>query len=282
MKQIIIIGAPRSGTNMLRDILCKFGKVGTWPCDEINYIWRHGNIFHKNDEFDKSLAKPKIKNYINKKFNEIATKYNLEYVVEKTCANSLRVPFVDEILPNSIFIFIYRNGIDATYSAFKKQNSKIDIIYILKKLRFVPIFDMPYYAMKFIVYRILKFFPSKRKLMMWGPQFHELDKDLSSHSLIEICALQWKKCVDMSENAFLNINKNRIIRVRYEDFVLEPKKVLEKILRQLDINFIDGEIENAVKFVSKNSVGKGNFRFNKNQKNDIYNVIKDSLNRYGY
>ena len=36
---VIIIGAPRSGTNMLRDILTNFEGIETWPCDEINYIW---------------------------------------------------------------------------------------------------------------------------------------------------------------------------------------------------------------------------------------------------
>jgi len=34
---IIIVGAPRSGTNMLRDVLTSFDGVCTWPCDEINY-----------------------------------------------------------------------------------------------------------------------------------------------------------------------------------------------------------------------------------------------------
>ena len=40
----MIIGAARSGTNMLRDVLTSLDGVDTWPCDEINYIWRHGNI----------------------------------------------------------------------------------------------------------------------------------------------------------------------------------------------------------------------------------------------
>ena len=50
-KPIIIIGAPRSGTNMLRDVLCNLDGVGSWPCDEINYIWRHGNVKNPSDEF---------------------------------------------------------------------------------------------------------------------------------------------------------------------------------------------------------------------------------------
>ena len=41
---LIIIGAGRSGTNILRDSLCKVDGVVTWNCDEINPLWRHGNI----------------------------------------------------------------------------------------------------------------------------------------------------------------------------------------------------------------------------------------------
>ena len=33
---VVIIGAPRSGTNMLRDVLVGVGGYATWPCDEIN------------------------------------------------------------------------------------------------------------------------------------------------------------------------------------------------------------------------------------------------------
>ena len=35
---VIIIGAPRSGTNILRDTLTSLSNVGTWGCDEIPYL----------------------------------------------------------------------------------------------------------------------------------------------------------------------------------------------------------------------------------------------------
>ena len=75
-KKLIIIGAPRSGTNMLRDLLCSIDGVGTWPCDEINYIWRHGNLKENTDEFKSHHASEKaiatlIKNLINLQQNMI-------------------------------------------------------------------------------------------------------------------------------------------------------------------------------------------------------------------
>jgi len=53
---IIIVGAGRSGTNMLRDLLAQLPEFSTWPCDEINYIWRHGNRGFETDEFTREMA----------------------------------------------------------------------------------------------------------------------------------------------------------------------------------------------------------------------------------
>ncbi len=65
---VIIIGAARSGTNMLRDLLVELPAVGTWPCDEINYIWRHFNAAHPDDEFPPELATPRVRDYLRQSF----------------------------------------------------------------------------------------------------------------------------------------------------------------------------------------------------------------------
>ena len=74
-KNIIIIGAPRSGTNMLRDVLTSINGIETWPCDEINYVWRHGNVFYPSDEIPVENASPAVKRYIQKSFKLAKNKY---------------------------------------------------------------------------------------------------------------------------------------------------------------------------------------------------------------
>ena len=98
MNEIVIIGAPRSGTNMLRDILTSLDGICTWPCDEINYIWRH-EIWYILPIFEIPATKvtTSIKKFINSCFDDIRDQYKSDIVVEKTCANSLRVPFVDKV-----------------------------------------------------------------------------------------------------------------------------------------------------------------------------------------
>ena len=100
-KPIVIIGAPRSGTNMLRDVLCNIPDFSSWPCDEINYIWRHGNARYPSDEIPKEKATSSVKDYIQNCFEEIRKRTGSNFIIEKTCANSLRVPFVDAVLPNA-------------------------------------------------------------------------------------------------------------------------------------------------------------------------------------
>ena len=57
---LIIIGAGRSGTNALRDALTSLPGFKTWPCDEINAIWRFVNYSVPYDEFIVEHATPAV------------------------------------------------------------------------------------------------------------------------------------------------------------------------------------------------------------------------------
>src|SRR5690606_6118161 len=154
VQKLIIIGALRSGTNMLRDVLTSFDGVETWPCDEINYIWRYGNARYPSDEIPVSAVRPRVKTYIRQQFDKLAEKTSAQIIVEKTCANSLRVPFVDEIMENAKYIFIVRDGMDSVGSAKLRWTANLDLSYVLQKARFIPILDIPYYALKYARNRV--------------------------------------------------------------------------------------------------------------------------------
>ncbi|MDG6777375.1 sulfotransferase [Thiomicrorhabdus sp. zzn3] len=279
---IVIIGAPRSGTNMLRDVLCEFQGVGTWPCDEINYIWRHGNIRSETDEYTIEMARPDVKKFIRKEFDQFAKQENLNFLIEKTCANSLRVPFVDQVVPEAKYIFIVRDGVDAVGSATLRWKAKLDIPYILKKVRYVPWSDLPYYGFRYIGSRIYKFFSKEQRLSFWGPQFNGLNEALDKYSLEEVCALQWQRCVDLSEDAFQKMSDDKIVRVKYEDFVSNPVDELTRILQELHIPFETIRAKEAVKSVTSRSIGKGRKALNDGQLKAVSGLLSETLQRYGY
>ena len=279
---IVIIGAPRSGTNMLRDVLCQFQKVGTWPCDEINYIWRHGNVGSETDEFSVDMARPKVKEFIRKEFDNFASDNDLNFLVEKTCANSLRIPFVDQVIPEAKYIFIVRDGVDVVGSAAIRWKAKLDLSYIVKKVRYVPLLDIPYYALRYLGSRAYKFFSSEQRLSFWGPSYIGLNKDLKQHSLDEICALQWKHCVDSSSESFSSMPQDKVIKTSYESFVKNPIIELRKILEFCNIPFDDGSIKKSVAGVTKNSVGKGRSSLDERSIKNIENLISGTLKNNGY
>lgn len=280
--KVIIIGAPRSGTNMLRDMLVRLPGVGTWPCDEINYIWRHGNLRYPSDEFTPEMVTPEVQKYIRRQFEKISHKNDLDVVIEKTCANSLRVGYVDRLLPDAKYIFIVRDGLDAVGSALHRWTASMDIPYLMRKARYVPPSDLSYYALRYMKHRMYRMFSKEKRLAMWGPAMDDIDELLMQYSLPEVCALQWQACVDKAETSFSNIKPDRIICIRYEDFVLEPFIEYEKIARFIGKNVPD-EVETYLKGnISSASINKGRSYLTASGVSALRPLIADTMERYGY
>lgn len=279
---IFIIGAARSGTNMLRDIITQLPQFATWDCDEINPIWRHGNLSHPNDVFTAEMATPNVKAFIRKEFTKIAKRYDAKYIVEKSCANSLRVPFLNAIFPQAKYIFIYRDGRDTVVSAAKRWKADFDLNYTLKKLRYVPLSDFLYYAGKFGKNRVKQIFSQKKQLSFWGLHLENMEALLDEHTLYEICALQWKAAVEMSDQAFSTMSDEVTLRIRYEDFVISPKKEFKRLLSFVDFKLIDPEVEKMLVHVSAKSIGNYKKELSKDELTSINQLLKPTLERFGY
>ena len=147
---VVIVGAPRSGTNMLRDVLTSLPGVATWPCDEINLVWRHGNRSEPSDELTAQQARPAVAAYVRGQFEKVRGRCDSPVVVEKTCATSLRVEFTRAVLPDAKYLFITRDGIDAAASSMDRWHAPFDLRYTAAKARFVPPSDLPYYGARFV------------------------------------------------------------------------------------------------------------------------------------
>lgn len=281
-RNVVVIGAPRSGTNMLRDVLCTFDGVATWPCDEINYIWRHGNVRYRSDEIPTARVTPAIQTYVRKQFEWVARKYQAHTVVEKTCANSLRIPFVDRILPEAKYIYIYRDGLDTAGSASLRWTASLDVPYLLEKVRFVPLMDLPYYGGRYLWSHLYRLLAREKRLAFWGPALHDMKSVLEQHSLNEICALQWQRCVENAERSFAKIPDDRVIRVCYEDFVQNPGDELKRVLAFISVQASDQQVKAAVSGVSSRSVGKGRAALSDGEVVKLESLVGSSLDRYDY
>ena len=278
---VIIIGAGRSGTNMLRDILTRLPGVVTWPCDEINYIWRHGNVTHPTDEFSAAMVTPKIKRFVTRAFDRLA-KPGVTHVVEKTCANSLRVGFVEEAVPNARYIHLVRDGRDVAVSAAKRWKAPLDLPYILRKARYVPMSDVHYYASRYLMARLHRFKSTEKRLSSWGPRFDGMDHAHTNHDLNEVCALQWQRCVERSDDAFASIESSRVCQLRYEDFVVNPAAHIRNIGTFIGLPISPVEADSFAAGVSAGSVGAAQRCLTPDQWNRLSDLVAETLEKHGY
>lgn len=267
---------------MLRDVLVSLDGFTTWPCDEINYIWRHGNVNYPSDALPISNCLPSTKNYINGCFKKISKNSPGDIIVEKTCANSLRVNFVDKVFPEAKYLFIYRNGLDVIGSAKLKWVSNLDLKYILKKARFVPFTDIPYYAIRYLWFQILRFFSPEKRISIWGPIIHDMKNIKKKYTLTEICGLQWKECVERAEEALSNMPKDKVMRISYEDFVHNPSLHTSRILKFLNKKISQEHIRHAVKDVTPKNIGKGELSLTKDEIIKLKTLLKNTIIKYGY
>ena len=282
MKQLIIIGAGRSGTNMLRDILSSAGAISTWPCDEINYIWRYRNASQPTDVFSGKMVNDSTKFYVKKQFEKIAKENKTDWVLEKTCANTLRIPFINEIFPDAKFIHIIRDGRDVACSAKERWTAKLDLPYLMKKARYVPLRDLPYYASKYAWSRLYKCFSSQKRVSTWGPRFKGIDDVFRTHSLTLASAIQWQECVKTSIHDFKNIDKKRVVEIKYEDFTYKPAEELEKIISYFKLPMKVSDVAETLNGVSTKSVGRWHNKLSEIESEQIISQCGELLKQLGY
>lgn len=281
---LVIIGAGRSGTNALRDSLVKLDGFATWPCDEINPVWRHGNIGHPDDAIPASAATAVVRHFIRKSFVRIWRRTGCpRIVVEKTCANCLRVPFVDAVLPEARFIHIVRDGFDVMASARKRWSGELDVAglaYYLAKARCAPIADLPIYALRAVRNHLAIRLGRRAHFDVWGPIFQGM-ADLRDVPLDQRIALQWSACVTSANAALQAMAPDRVFDLRYEDFVAEPVAQLERIMHWLGRAPSRSDLVAAAGTIQPTSVGKGRHAASAIDR-DTLAVLEEPMKLLGY
>ncbi len=279
---VFILGAGRSGTNVLRDVLTRLPHFATWPCDEIQPIWRHGNINWPSDELTINHARPEVTTFIQKQFYKQWKRLGEPaYLVEKTCANTLRVPFIDAIFPDAKYVQILRHGVDVVKSAEKRWSGDLEVPsfwYFYAKAKYIPPMDLPAYLWSFLSKRIGLLTGRAKQLSTWGPRFRGID-EAASQSLPEICAMQWCASVTATNRGFESIDKARRITVFYEEFIRNPTKVLSEILEFLDVQCSSKQLEMATSIVRVKTVGKNQ---NAPCNSDVLDILEPCLTAVGY
>ncbi|NNE27836.1 MAG: sulfotransferase [Saprospiraceae bacterium] len=232
---IFIIGAARSGTTLLGEILSYHDDLAYWL--EPKYIWRYGNPGAKDDFRPKSDASNKVSQYIQKRFSHFTKSQDKSRFLEKTPSNCFRIEFINAIFPNARFIHIIRNGEDVWRSAFKKWTSKPAQSALWRRLTSneIPLSELAYYGGAFIrdvVGRNL--YPDRG--FIWGPAFPDMAAYRKTHNIELCCAKQWVESVEYAQKGFQNIESDRVFTLRYEDLINDPRSTVSPLLSFLGLS----------------------------------------------
>ncbi len=284
---VIIVGAPRSGTNMLRDVLASAPGIGTWACDEINLLWKHGNLDVPHDELPPERATPAVSRYLHRRFEALGRHQGSEVVVEKTCAVSLRVPFTRALFPEAKYVFIHRDGIDAAASTMRRWNAPFELGYTLRKARYVPVLDLPRHVGSLVRKRatqrvrreVRRADRDLRVGTWWGPRPRDFRELQRTHPLEELAFVQWQRCVEQAADGLAGLPENQLLEVRYEDFVADPTGGTARVLDFIGRPGLLAATDTAR--VSSGSVGKGRSQLGPDAVARLEDLGRQTLDRFG-
>lgn len=279
---IIIVGAGRSGTKFVRSLLAASSQSVAVPYD-VNYIWRYRHEHLPHDAIPAENCTPAIARYISKMIWRLADDPDNSapvYVVEKTVSNCLRVDFVNKVFPTAKFIHLLRDGRAVVESSWRMWRQKPSKSYMFRKLRYMPLSSYRYgfwYMTNLVRGRL----SGRSGTYIWGPRYPGIQEDLKKRSVLEVCAIQWRECVEAALDAFERIPPERHRTIRFEDLVNNPE-----CIRDLAGFLGFGDEESIIKqysgTVEKSNNYKWRARFSSAELVAIWPIIQKTMRTCGY
>lgn len=224
-RPIVILGAARSGTKLLRTLVGASSATLATPYD-MNFVWRWGNERVPHDALPADLATPRVVRFIQQ---QLAKSAGLKLgdqctLVEKTVSNVLRVSFIRRVLPGARFVHIVRDGRDVVESSLRCWREPPSAAYLIRKMRRFPFALCLPYAVKHAVRCVGKVFNHAGSVSSWGPRYDGIDGDVKSQPLAYVCSQQWLRCIESFENSRRSLGPSDLYEVRYEDLSLQPEQ----------------------------------------------------------
>lgn len=229
MKPVIVIGAARSGTKFLRDLIGSSAASCVVPFD-VNYVWRYGNDDMPDDALPPERCTAEIAAHIRDHLAQIAGNPNHadgrvpKFLVEKTVSNCLRVPFIDRVFPNAVYVHLVRDGRDVVESSVRMWRAPINVAHALGKLKSMRFSNLSY--VRWYLGNIIgALFTKNQGVKIWGVRYPGIARDIELLSVPEICARQWRYCIEAATAHLEELPSSRVINVRYESVTSDESEV---------------------------------------------------------
>lgn len=279
-RPIIIIGAARSGTTLLGELLARHPDVAYWV--EPKYIWRYRNPTAPTDRRDAKEATPQVKRYIRSTFASFVANREGTRFMEKTPTNCFRIPFVYEVFPDARFVHLVRDGRDVALSAYQKWTSppKKEALWRRLTTLEIPLRDLPFYTVDFLRDVIgRQLYPERA--YVWGPHVPNLAEIKNQLGVLQACGYQWKESIQAARRGLERIPTDQQFEVRFEHLVQEPKDVLGEILAFAELQVRDAVLKYARDVVRPEAGSRWRAESNHNVA-QLTTIIGPILDNLGY
>lgn len=303
IKPVIILGAPRSGANLLFDLLGSSKYL--WSLyREGSDIWNNFYKFKKmelnNDLLTDENLDEESKVFINSEFHKYSInndllayiiqnhlypnenmhgilnfvyKSNLFYkklfareyrLVEETPANCFRVSFLNKLFNDCKFIFFKRDGRANVYSLIEGWQARHRHIRLKSPPVKVKIDGYDGSSWKFVL----------------PPGWEEY----ANKSLPEVAAFQWITSNSYALEALKEIPEDRKIIISYEEFNDKTFEVTKKLTHFMDIHFSKNlrDLSRGYEKANVSSSKKEKWKKNKEVIEDVLPMIEPMMKKLGY
>ena len=276
---IILLGNTRSGTTIVQQVIGTHPEVVEWY--EPRTLWLYADPGRHHDEFDESDATDKVKRYIRAQFLKYQKQHGNRIVMEKTPANILKIPYVRAIFPEATYLFMVRNPLSFISSVELKWQRTLSMKGIRRRLQSTPPTQLHYYLGRLISDQISKRVLRQKYRSVWGPRYKGMDQDLATEDLLVVIARQWAVCSRKAEAALAKFESGRVLRLRYEDFVVDPIPDVERICAHAGLEMTKEMVAAAKEWVKPDRQLKWQ-RFEPSVLARILPEIRDEMQRHGY
>jgi len=268
-KPVIIIGAPRSGTTLMGKILSQHQDV--LYLEEPRLTWRYGND-RKSDQLRPEDARPEVIDYIHRAFGKQVHQAGRARLLEKTPSNSLRLGYVDRVMPDCKVIHMIRDGVAGTLAIRDFWDNHANGVRgiapgrITQRLKEVKLSRLPYYGSE-VIRRVM---PDPLRGLagrnLWGPRVPGMRGMLNEMPLLEVCAHQWRACVERACIYGRTMPTDRYREFRLERFSLDH---IRSIMDFCELQPSKAVTEQAEKLFNKDQPAK---RLAEADENDLADI----------
>ena len=119
---------------------------------------------------------------------------------------------------------------------------------------------------------------------IWGPLPEKYEKEWedSNRAFIVLAAIQWKILMDSFEQAIKTCPADRIIELKYEDFVERPIENIGNVLEMCELKPSDQFMKKVGSYRLRNANDKWKKNLTLDQQELLQKSLSDHLQKYGY